>query len=699
MVALCFIFGYHIVMSLFSAIALGITSLVNFAIGIVVVVRYPRRIVNQAFALFTFGTLLWGIGFVLLARTGNMFFDTITLLGVVVGIVGLGITIDQFQYWQTTIKVLPRTNEKAKGISMHPYVRELLIHVPLLVLALGIPFHIYITDVIITNTRVIPINGPWFWLFVVVVGTYLARILFLLVRNTHIQRSDAQSRSMILLFSILGFVLVASLFDLVLPVFGITTGNYLGFVALTGVVLATAYTLFFEYLFDVRIIVKKVVLYGVLLVITFGTYASILLLAMTTVPRHTYAIDIVVGVMTTFFLVATFPLLDRILRKITDRWLYHGKYQYDTALLRLMKQVAPEFTLDAIIIELRNEVSNIFHARNVKFVIAYQRSSQATSMIHTDKKEDILYVPVIAQGSFVGTIVVAEKLSGARYTLHDQEFMETIAHYLAAKLLLAVRLHDLHIEHQELNTEHRELAESYHSKTRENEQLRRLQDHMITDIAHNLQTPLTILRSELEGLSSMQVTGDQELWLQAAGLESHVEKISQFITRLLQAGKLQTQEYHKEQYDFREQLEEIAEYLITIAEASNIHFSLVHDKVVPIMIHADRELLEQVITNLIGNAFKYRDETKESQHRVTMEVEIQAPHLVVVHIIDNGIGIDSSDVPYLFERWYRAGKTGVIGSGLGLAMVKTIVDAHQGRMKVQSTLGEGTRITVLLPII
>jgi two-component system NtrC family sensor kinase len=105
--------------------------------------------------------------------------------------------------------------------------------------------------------------------------------------------------------------------------------------------------------------------------------------------------------------------------------------------------------------------------------------------------------------------------------------------------------------------------------------------------------------------------------------------------------------------------------------------------------------LRQMLGNLIGNAIKFTP----ASGRITVSGR-QEGGQVILQVADNGPGIPSSDQPYIFDKFYRASNVpaDTPGTGLGLAIVKSIVENHQGRIWVDSTLGQGTTFTVVLPI-
>ena len=111
-------------------------------------------------------------------------------------------------------------------------------------------------------------------------------------------------------------------------------------------------------------------------------------------------------------------------------------------------------------------------------------------------------------------------------------------------------------------------------------------------------------------------------------------------------------------------------------------------------IYADPYLLNHIFTNLLSNAIKYSPDGCKIEVRGWMEDE-----QFLVSIRDHGMGISDNDVPRLFERFFRAGtSTGIAGTGIGLHLVKQLVDLHGGSIEVESVEGEGSTFTIRLPI-
>jgi two-component system, OmpR family, sensor kinase len=118
-----------------------------------------------------------------------------------------------------------------------------------------------------------------------------------------------------------------------------------------------------------------------------------------------------------------------------------------------------------------------------------------------------------------------------------------------------------------------------------------------------------------------------------------------------------------------------------------------HFAATPVPMIGDGKLLFQAFSNLLSNAVKY------SPAGGAIEVSMEAAlDQVVVAVTDHGIGIPASDLAHLFERYHRGSNvSGIVGTGVGLYLVKTAVDLHHGTVEVQSKEGEGSRFTVRLP--
>lgn len=218
-----------------------------------------------------------------------------------------------------------------------------------------------------------------------------------------------------------------------------------------------------------------------------------------------------------------------------------------------------------------------------------------------------------------------------------------------------------------------------------------LRKRMSADVAHELRTPLASLQSSLEAMMDGVWEPNKER------LESCHEEILRIGRLVGDLEKLERVEAENSVLNLSAfDISELARHLLHNFE-NDFYKKGVTLRFAgqPQTIRADRDKISQVIVNLVSNALKYTPEGG----RVNIQVK-EARQSVAFSVSDSGIGIPAEDLPYIFERFYRADKsrnrlTG--GSGLGLTISKAIVEAHKGKISVASEPGKGTVFTVLLP--
>lgn len=220
------------------------------------------------------------------------------------------------------------------------------------------------------------------------------------------------------------------------------------------------------------------------------------------------------------------------------------------------------------------------------------------------------------------------------------------------------------------------------------------QKRFVADASHELRTPLTSLKTEIE--VSLR---DKKLKLLDAKklLESNLEevdKMQHLSNYLLSLSKYQSSTM---QLPFDSvNLKEVAEKTIRKLEgkAAEKHIGITKG-LQDALIQGNAMSLGELISILVDNAIKYSHE----KSTITVKTYIKNRH-AILEVQDNGIGIKPSDIPYIFNRFYRAdlsrSKTKIEGYGLGLAIAKSIVDLHHGTIEVTSKIGEGTVFRVVV---
>lgn len=226
--------------------------------------------------------------------------------------------------------------------------------------------------------------------------------------------------------------------------------------------------------------------------------------------------------------------------------------------------------------------------------------------------------------------------------------------------------------------------------------LEQMRKDFVANVSHELKTPITSIKGFAETLldESMDDEAIRNKFLEIIYKES--ERIQALVNDLLELSKLEKDEMHilYEKVNISELIEEIAPIVQQAATRKEI--TLVTNLESNVIIDGDFDRLKQVCINLLNNAISYTP----INGTVTLEVKVVDAKLHIT-VIDTGIGIPEDKMNRVFERFYRVDKarsrnTG--GTGLGLAIVKHIVEAHNGTIKLDSKVGEGSTFSVIVPV-
>lgn len=220
------------------------------------------------------------------------------------------------------------------------------------------------------------------------------------------------------------------------------------------------------------------------------------------------------------------------------------------------------------------------------------------------------------------------------------------------------------------------------------------QKRFVANASHEIKTPLTVIQTELEILEKKIKDAESAESVKNALFE--IENLTRLTNSLLTIAKLDASQTKLDKNITRidELLADCAQVMNQAALRKNIRINLSIEEAVEL--NADREKLKSVFLNLIDNAIKY------SFHNASIKIKLKKNinNKVAIEIIDNGQGISSTEIPFIFNRFYRSNETRaeISGSGLGLAIAKEIVELHKGEIKVQSKPGIQTIFTVILPL-
>jgi heavy metal sensor kinase len=222
------------------------------------------------------------------------------------------------------------------------------------------------------------------------------------------------------------------------------------------------------------------------------------------------------------------------------------------------------------------------------------------------------------------------------------------------------------------------------------------QQRFTADASHELRTPLTVLRGEIE-VALRKPRSAEEYRDVLVSNKEEIERLSRLTENMLALAHVDVGDAitQRELVNVSEVCSTVINRLQNLAAERQMIIQHEDTTTEPLSVNGDRVALERVMFNLVENAVRY----SPTGENVTVRVS-KAPPWIEIQIIDTGGGIAPEHLPHLFERFYRVDKARSRthgGSGLGLSIVKALVEAHGGSVSVSSEVGHGSTFTVRLP--
>ena len=238
-------------------------------------------------------------------------------------------------------------------------------------------------------------------------------------------------------------------------------------------------------------------------------------------------------------------------------------------------------------------------------------------------------------------------------------------------------------------------------KLKENEEEKILSENaareLVSNISHDLKTPLTAIRGYVEGILDGVASSPQKVRDYLTTIYNKTNDMTKLIDELLYYSRVSGNElsYNFEKTNVKEFFDDYVKDLYLELDTIKINFSYSANVDADTMIDIDREQIKRALNNIVANAVKYMDkEDPEIHFRVKETMDA-----INIRISDNGRGIDEKDLPHIFERFYRSDasrNTKLGGSGIGLSIVKKVIENHEGSVVAMSKSGVGTDIDIVL---
>jgi signal transduction histidine kinase len=296
-------------------------------------------------------------------------------------------------------------------------------------------------------------------------------------------------------------------------------------------------------------------------------------------------------------------------------------------------------------------------------------------------KLDIAMPLAFPSGGRKGFLLLGKKKSGARFTREDIELIRTMA------TELTINLDRLRLQEELI----------YEKASKEKlDELNRLKTEFISTVSHELRTPMSSIQGLAEILQSGKVKDKEkrEQFLNLMASESG--RLSRFLHNVLDFGRIEqrVKTYQFQRTDIVTLIHEVLAVFQQTLDSQGFTLEL-HLPQSPLFLEVDGDAVKQALINLVDNAIKYSAEKK------VLEINLQdRERELEIQVRDQGIGISMEEQEKIFDKFYRvaqAEKLSPKGAGLGLKIIKHIMAAHHGQVRVRSEIGKGCTFMLIFP--
>ncbi len=318
---------------------------------------------------------------------------------------------------------------------------------------------------------------------------------------------------------------------------------------------------------------------------------------------------------------------------------------------------------------------------NKEPLIIEDLSSDKRFQATEEEKRDIhsvLCVPIWFEGNIIGIMMAINKKNRKRFSQNDLTLFSIIS-VQAGQLIKNL-----------------ELQRETFQKIKETEKLHeldRIKTNFFTNISHEFRTPLTLILGPLEKL--MADNNDDSTQSQYFLIHKSANNLLKLINQLLDlssidAGKMKL---NIEKGDAVSFIKGIVASFQPLADIKNIKLEFV-SSLEQLNTYFDKDKFEKILSNLLSNAIKFSKE----KGKVSLYLSIVEDKIVHINVEDNGIGIPYNEIKNIFNRFFKVENSGLGGTGIGLALVKELVELHEGTINVESEITKGTKFRIRLPL-
>lgn len=700
------------------------TFIVIFFTGIFVLLNNKKSSLNQVFVFFLATINLWVLSLIFADNSSSI---EVVELSSKVAFASASLIFLALLYLSY---IFPNTHFRVKKLTL------ILYSIPSLVLVAFSGSSLVIESVSIKEFGADVVSGPLYNVFLIYIVLYFGIAMFNFIRSLKRSKGTEKVQVIYLIIGIAASAILAAITNLVLVLIGTSSFGYLGPPSILIFVFLTTYAIVRHKLFDIRAVVARSVTY-VLTIAFIGTvygFAAFRLVD-TLLGDSSLIFQQAVYTVLAIVLAFTFQPIRRFFEKVSNKIFYKDRYDSQKLVNDIGRIVASEIDLDkmtkAVLKELTDKMKivraeivifgekQLFYENDV-FNIDGNKISEselrklgrviqiADDMAGGDRKKLMqsygisVSIALRTTEKFLGYLLLAEKKSGDIYINEDIATLKIVANELSVAAQNS-------LSYKEIQQFSETLAEKVRQRTAQlrhaNDQLKELdkaKDEFISMASHQLRTPLTTIKGYVSMLDEGdfgRLTKEQKEYVELA-LEGS-NRMARLIGDLLDVSRMEAGKFFidAQKLDLNIIVPQELDQLQNLAQSKNIDLRYVPPKKpVPIM-NLDENKTRQVIMNLADNAVHYSAPPKGGGK---VEVRLERDGDDVVYVVrDNGIGVPKDQQGKLFTKMFRAKNAQEVrpdGTGLGLYLVKRVVEDQGGKLIFESTPGKGSVFGFRIPI-
>ena len=287
---------------------------------------------------------------------------------------------------------------------------------------------------------------------------------------------------------------------------------------------------------------------------------------------------------------------------------------------------------------------------------------------------------------------------------------DSIENVKSTQMTLELANHFFDVMISPLTEQNNEVIRGYviSSNDRTNEhRLDKMREDFISNVSHEIRTPLVMVQGYSEAIIDGVAESHEDMIEMAAIIRDESKRMNRMVNEMLDLSRMEAGfiELNKEKIKSIPYFKRLLSRFKKMADNENVHLEVEIEPEIS-EIYADKDKMDQVFFNLINNAIRHTSMANREEPMVKLWIHLdKIVDQILIEVIDNGTGIPEEDIPYIFERFYKADKSrknvqkNKMGTGIGLSLVKEIVEAHDGRVIVKSELGVGTSFIVSIPYV